>query len=427
MASFSLFYYGWVIVALGFFAMAFWLGISAAFSVFYVALLDEFGWMRAESAGVMSTAQLVYSLAAPFVGNLIHRYGPRKIVVPGILTLGCGLALCSSITSLAQFYVYYGLLAGLGVTSIAMVAFTVIIAPWFEAQRGLAMGIASAGSGVGMLVLVPLSQHLILNIGWRGAYLVLALLVIVILLPTNAFLLKHRPQDMGLLPDGKSNGPGGRGPNPDHHPSQGLSWTWPRLLHSANFYGMIIFPALSVFSFNLVVVHNIRFLVDQGIPEMTGASAFAVVGIVCVMFRIVWGWLSDRIGRELTYTAAMFAMSAGIACLLLLEHTGRPVFIYGFAMFFGMGWGGNSPIFAAAAADLFKGPTFGLLYGLVECMIGIAGALGAWSGGFIFDATQSYGPAFILTIFTSLSSAAFIWVAAPRNASRLLSAANQLD
>jgi MFS family permease len=408
-------FYGWIIVVLGFFSMAFWMGITSTFSVFYVALLDEFGWQRAASAGVIATTQIVYTLAAPCIGALIHRFGPRRVVVPGIIILGGGLALSSSIGSLAQFYLFYGLPVGIGVSCISMVAFTVIIARWFEARRGLANGLASAGMGVGMFVLVPLSQNLINHIGWRSTYLVLALLVVLILLPANLFLLRHRPQDLGLQPDGKASDPGTGKPGGESAFSVPQTvWTWPRLIRAPIFYIMIIFPALSIFSVMLIIVHNMRFFVDQGIAEMTGAFAFAVVGASSMVFRIIWGWLSDRIGRESAYTAGMVFMSAGIGCLLLLEHTAHPIFIYCFAVCFGIGWGANAPIFAATAADLFRGPTFGLLYGMVESLIGLSGALGAWIGGYIYDITQSYQPAFILAMFTALLSAGLIWVAAPR-------------
>lgn len=410
-------YYGWVIVALGFVSMAFWLGVNSTFSVFYATLLDEFAWQRAESAGVMATSQIVYTVSAPFIGVLIHRFGPRKVVVPGILILATGLALCSVIQSLAQLYLFYGLPVGVGVSCISMVAFTVIIARWFDTRRGLANGIASAGMGVGMFVLVPLTQNLINTIGWRHTYLVLAALVAVVLLPANALFLKHRPEEMGLLPDGKVV-PDNKTLHAGGEVRPVFEWSIARLFRSLTFYSMITFPALSILSVLIIIVHNMRFLVDQGVEKMTGAFAFAIVGICSMVFRILWGWLSDRIGREIAYTAGMVIMSVGIACLLLFEHGGRGIYIYLFSVLFGIGWGANAPIFAATAADLFKGPLFGLIYGCVESLIGVTGALGAWVGGYIYDHTHSYRLAFWLAIGSALLSAALIWVAAPRKASR---------
>ena len=105
---FPKFYYGWIIVVVALVSMAFWLGIRTSFSIFYVALLEDFPWTRAGSAGVQSLALITYTLLAPLVGGLIDRFGPRRVVVPGILILAFGLMLCSSINTLNQFYLYYG-------------------------------------------------------------------------------------------------------------------------------------------------------------------------------------------------------------------------------------------------------------------------------------------------------------------------------
>jgi sugar phosphate permease len=106
---FARFYYGWIIVAVALVSMAFWLGIRSSFSVFYVALLEEFPWNRGASAGAQSMALITYTILSPIVGGLIDRFGPRRVVVPGILLLAMGLILCSTIETLNQFYLLYGL------------------------------------------------------------------------------------------------------------------------------------------------------------------------------------------------------------------------------------------------------------------------------------------------------------------------------
>ena len=139
------FYYGWIIVGVALVSMAFWLGIRSSFSVFYVALLEEFHWTRAGSAGVQSMALLIYTLLAPLVGALIDRFGPRRVVVPGILVLALGLVLCSRIETLNQFYLFYGVVLGTGITCIGIITYSAILAHWFEKKRGLASGIAVSG------------------------------------------------------------------------------------------------------------------------------------------------------------------------------------------------------------------------------------------------------------------------------------------
>jgi MFS family permease len=126
------FFYGWIIVAVALVSMAFWLGIRSSFSVFYVALLEEFQWTRAGSAGVQSMALISYTILAPLVGTLIDRFGPRRVVIPGILVLDCGLVLCSSIETLSQFYLFYGVVMGSGITCIGIITYSAILAHWFE-------------------------------------------------------------------------------------------------------------------------------------------------------------------------------------------------------------------------------------------------------------------------------------------------------
>jgi len=147
---------------------------------------------------------------------------------------------------------------------------------------------------------------------------------------------------------------------------------------------------------------------------MAAAFVFAMAGIVSAVFRIIWGWLSDHIGREITYTIGILLGCIGMISLLLLEATGVKSLVYAFLIFFGMGWGATAPIFMSVSADLFKGKIYGLIYGLVEGGIGVAGALGAWVAGSIFDRSQSYQAAFMLVIIVFLLSICFVWIAAPR-------------
>jgi len=409
-------YYGWTIVGLGLVSMSFWFGVRSSFSVFYVALLEEFHWTRGESAGVQSMAMLTYTFIAPLVGGLIDRLGPRRVIVPGIILLVAGLVLCSTVQTLAQFYVFYGVLVAAGSTCIAIVAYSAILAHWFERKRGLASGIAVSGMGLGTFLLVPLSQSLISLYGWRPAFVILGGLVLLIALPLNVLFLKHKPEELGLQVDGlelvrpsKDNGA-----QPAGWISVQTDWTLREVLRTRSFWALVAFPFFSLIGVYVVVVHNVRFMVDKGIEPMTAALIFALAGISSSVFRVFWGWVSDHIGREKAYTAGMACLFLGVFSLLLMDALEKRVFIYTFAVFFGMGWGSTAPLFMAVAADLFKGRIFGLIYGIVEGVMGLGGAIGAWSAGFIFDRTTSYRWAFVLVLVVCLVSCIFIWIAAPR-------------
>ena len=409
-------YYGWIIVAVAVVSTGFWMGLRACFSVFYVALLEEFQWNRGEAAGVQSLALVVYTLFAPLVGALIDRFGPRRVIVSGILILCVGQLLCALTEDLFQFYLYYGIIAGSGISCIAIVSYSAILAHWFEKKRGLASGIAVSGMGLGTFVLVPLSQHLILSWGWRMTFVALAILLVIILLPLNGLFLRHKPQELGLHPDGLEGGNliESSKSKVNHNIETKVDWTLSKAFKTKAFWFLMAFTFLSFAAIFLVFVHNIKFMVDQGISKMTAAYIFAMVGIISSVFRIFWGWLSDRIGREKTFTAGALCACLGVASLLMIGSSGAVIFAYAFFVFFGMGWGVTAPMFMAISADLFKGKGFGLIYGMVEGGVGIAGALGAWIGGFVFDTTGSYQWAFLLAIVLFIISIVFVWLAAPR-------------
>ena len=353
----------------------FWLGIRTSFSVFYVALLEEFSWERGESAGVQSIALLTYTLLAPLVGGMIDRFGPRRVILPGILILSMGLVLCATVDSLTRFFILYGVVMGAGITCIGIVSYSAILAHWFEKKRGLASGIAVSGMGLGTFVLVPLSQQLISTWGWRTTFVITGLLVLVILLPINGLFLRHKPQDVGQLVDGRTTpeNTGNTGSKNSARSTQVTDWTIKGAFLSVRFWSLVAFSFFSIIGIYIILVHNVKFLVDQGIDKMTAALVFALVGVISSVFRIFWGWLSDRIGREITFTMGILCACLGAGSLLLLEKTGAKGFALGFSIFFGMGWGVTAPMYMAIAADLFKGRIFGLIYGIIEGGIGVAG------------------------------------------------------
>lgn len=412
----SAFFYGWIIVAVGMVSMAFWFGIRASFSVFYVAFLDEFAWNRGETAGIQSMSLITYTFVAPIVGGLIDRFGPRRIILPGILLLAFGLILCSSINSIGRFYLIYGVIVAAGVTSIAIVSYSAILAHWFEKKRGLANGLAVSGMGLGTFIFVPFSQKFISLLGWRLTFIALGIMAIVILLPINAIFLRHKPSDLGIYPDGdkKRDLHGDSKSETIRKADLGLDWNLKSALITKRFWYLMIFPFLAVIVLYIVLVHHVKFLVDQGIDKSTAALVFGFAGIISLLFRIFWGWLSDLIGREMTYSIGSLCIFLGIISLILVETTGNKQCIYPFVVLFGSGWGVSAPMFMSVAADLFKGKNFGMIYGILEGIIGVGGAIGAWLPGFIFDRTGSYVGAFYLACIGIMISCLFIWLAAPR-------------
>lgn len=262
-------------------SMAFWFGFRTMFSVYLVTLVNEFGWGRGETAGAQSIAMICYILSAPLVGGLVDRFGPRRVIVPGVILLAAGMALSGSIHRLLEFYIYFGLMAGVGVTFISLAAYTAVIPHWFEKRRGTASGIAASGMGLGILVFVPLSQGLISSWGWRSSFLILGIATAVILLPLNGLLLRHKPSDMGYAgPDGRIS------TDPDPVKNDGMElvssrpafdWGVADAMKTLNFWSLMAFPMFSMVSVYIVSVHFVGFLIVHGVDKMVAASTFALV------------------------------------------------------------------------------------------------------------------------------------------------------
>ena len=405
------FYYGWVIVGLAMVSMSFWYAFRTTFSIFFVALIDHFHWSRAETAGAQSIGMLVYMVMAPVVGYLVDRVGPRKVILPGIFLMGLGLLLCTQVKSLIHFYLFFGVIAGIGVTCLSISPFTTILSHWFEKKRGVANGLASVGMGFGPLIFVPLFQYLITIRGWPFAFLIFSLLVFAIPFPLIGIFLRHKPQGMGLSVDGNDSAFSSTAQySKENNKDQKVK----ELMKNTRFWSLLLFPALMVFGVYIVIVHHVKYLVDLGVDRIWAASLFAVTGALSVGFRIFWGWLSDRIGRTMTLTLGGFSFCLGILSLILFQKIPSPFFLSLFAFFFGAGWGSMAPMFMSIAGDLYRGRHFGLIYGLLEGMIGIGAAVGSWLAGYLFDQTQSYLGAFSLAILSCAISVLLAWHVAPR-------------
>jgi len=415
------FFYGWVIVALAMVCMAFWYAFRTVFAVFFVALIDHFHWSRAEAAGAQSIGMLVYMITAPVVGYLVDRVGPRKVMFPEIFLMGLGLLLCTQINSLLQFYIYFGVVAGTGVTFLSISPLTTILSHWFEKKRGLANGLASVGIGFGPLLFVPLIQYLINLRGWPFAFFIFSLLVFFVSPPLIGLFLRRRPEDMGLSIDG----------NPQSFPSQTVYFRKGNqgqrvrdLIKTLRFWLFLLFPALAIFGVYIIIVHHVRYLVDLGVDRIWAASLFAAMGAMSAGFRFLWGWFSDRVGREITYTLGGICFALGILSLILFQTFPSVLFLYLFAFFFGGGWGSTAPMFMSIAGDLYKGRRFGLIYGMLEGMIGVGAAIGSWLGGYLFDQTQSYLLAFSIAIVYCIISIFLVWYVGPQKGLSSSSASN---
>ena len=404
-------FYGWVIVAVSFINLGVVFGIWYSFSVFFVAILKEFGWSRAETAGVFSCFMMVHSLSAVVIGAYIDRLGPRIVFPVASCIVALGLYLSSRIHSLWEFYLWYGVLTSIGVCAIGFIAHGIILPKWFDRKRGLAIGIAMAGVGVGMQLLVPATQFVISDFGWRSAYVMLAVIILLVLFPLNAFFQRKDPGEIGDVPDGaagrngadRDSGKAFSSPKPIAGTIREAVRTRPFWLLSLTFF----FTPMAIQG---TLIHQVAGVVDKGFSAAQGAFVFGLAGILGSVGKIFFGYLSDRIGREKAFALGIGCAFFGVVSLLLLQP-GLHVLLYSFAVLFGLGYGSVAAIFPARTADLFLGPQFGKILGILSLAGGVGGAFGVWVSGKIFDLTASYSLSFMISLAAMAIAIGLFWMA----------------
>ena len=375
-------------------------GLYFSFPIFFVALLEEFGWSRGATAVAFSISSIVQGMLSPVVGTLVDRVGPRRVMLGGACLLGGACMLSSRIDSLASLYLVSGVLAAVGVCAVSWIPSGVLIARWFAERRGSMMGLAFSGMGAGVLVIGPLAQWLIAGHGWRAAYLVLGLGTLVVLVPL--VLLGVREAPVVAPARGDVSAPGRAGAEVGDALRTRAFW--------ALFFAYLCTP-LAVFS---VVTHSVAFAVDHGFARLFVAGIFGLTGLLSTVGRIVFGVAADRIGRTTSATISYGCTAVGTLCLLGLEMWPHAAALYGYALFFGLGFGARGPIITAIASQLFPGRRFGVIYGILSVGNGIGGGVAPWFGGFVYDLTGSYRIAFLIAVgFCGLGSACF-WLARPR-------------
>lgn len=386
------FFYGYIILALCFVNMVVMRGVNGSFSVYYVALLEHFSWSHQDGASVAAANFLVYALASPLVGLAFDRYGPRLLMPLGGALVGAGLFLSSFAESLWHLYFSYGLLTALGQGALGFVGHSALISYWFVRRRATAMGIASMGQGLGALVMVPMTQFLISRLGWRTTFMVTASLILVLIVPANALLQRRRPEELDQFPDG-GNVPAAdfAGPHgPSRNPGSGPQWTLRSAASSFPFWCITVGHLGLGTALFMINTHLVAHLVSRGLDKLVAAFVFGLIGFMRIGGTLIWGFVSDRLGRDVAYAIATGIVLLGLGCVIAIPVGSSMGFVYLAAVIYSIGHSAGNPTYGAVIADIFSGRRIGVIFGLLEVSFGMGSALGAWLGGFLFDVTGSY-------------------------------------
>jgi len=353
-------------------------GLAESFTVFLLPISQNFGWDRAEVISIYSMAALAGGLAAPIIGRLFDRSGPRAVYSLGLILLGGAFLAATYAEKLWQFQLSLGLCVGLGAACVGNVPNSILLGRWFGPKLPTAMAAIYSAMGAGVLLVLPLSQVLIDRFGWRGAYQIfggaaLILLVPLLLLPWKLFSAGSVTLAKSAAADVMDEG-----------------WTLLSAMRHHAFWALFstfFFTAVGMFSISAQIV---AYLVDAGFAPLQAATAWGFSGVVLVIGMFSVTWLDGVIGRRRSVLFSYALSIIGIAMLWLLRFYPNIWLLTAFVLCFGSMMGSRGPLITATAMKIFRGERVGTIFGTISIGSGLGAALGSWSGGLIHDMTGGY-------------------------------------
>ena len=405
-------YYPWVVIGIAFLTVAVAFGTRNAFSVFLLAVVEEFHWSRGLASGALMLGSAMWTLSAPFIGILLDRFGPRAVLPGGALMMAAGFIISGFAHSVIQFYVGIGVFMGIGFAALTMTVQATFLSNWFVRKRGMAIGAAASGIGLGILFVVPWTQWLIAAYGWRAAFFILAAVLAIGVAPLNYFFQRRTPKEMNLEPDfgyfAREDSPARAKRTDLDGPSlrQALS-TW----HFWAFAGGVLAGAIPL---HMVLIHEVAAISDAGFSKELAALGLGLIGLFTAPAMIFMGLLADRIGQW-SYLLGSASLMAGVFLLMMITDASQKWLLYTFPPFVAVGFSSRQSLYPTIAADLFHGQSFGAIIGAISLFIGAGAGIGPWLGGIIHDWTGHYREAFWVAQILTLISIMFIWLADSRH------------
>ena len=403
-------FYGWWVVG-GFSFMTFIsTGIRHAVGPFLKPIVADLNLDRASFSLVIAVSLFLYGVFGPLVGLALDRFGARLTASVGTLLLVASLLMTARVHTFWQFAVVYGVILPLGLAVTGPVMASGVVARWFNKRRGTALSLLGSASMTGMSLLVPLVTWLILTNGWRVAYVAIAGLVLVAILPVALWVIRESPEQMGLTPDGvpldtRSAGAASR-----------ERVTAATAMQTLAFWQLAGSFFTCGFSMSLLSAHGIPMLTDHGYSPMFASWTLGVLGGSSIGFTVMLGALSDRFGRR-PVLAAIYAGRIFIFAGFFLIRD-NPVAILAVAVLGGITMAGTGSMTSALTADIYGRFSVSSVFGLIFLVHQTGSALGSWLAGALFESTGGYGVAYVLAC-AFLACAAVVALNVDQRARRL--------
>lgn len=382
-------HYGWVVAGVTFLTMLVTAGAVGAPGVLILPLQREFGWDTATISAALAIRLVLFGLMGPFAAALMNRYGPRRIVICALLLIAGGLLASLGMTQVWQLVLLWGVVVGIGTGLTALVLGATVATRWFSARRGLVVGLLTASSATGQLVVLPLLAEMTERLGWRAALLLVCGLLLAAGLAVVA-LMRDRPEDLGLLPYGEVAAPGSAGPAP----SAGGAVAALREAAGTRVFWVLFatFFICGASTNGLIQTHFIPLCADYGIGPVQGAGVLAAMGAFDFIGTVASGWLSDRYDNRWLLFWYYGLRGLSLMCLPFTDFS--VVGLSLFAMFYGLDWIATVPPTVRLTAARFGREKANLVFGWVFAGHQLGAASAAYGAGLSRDVLASYLPAF---------------------------------
>jgi MFS family permease len=379
-------YYGWCIVVTTFCMALVTMGARSGFGVFVLPMSAEFGWQRGTISLAAAIGALVSGLSQPFLGRLYDRLGGRKLILTSLVASGVCTMLLALTTHILVLILLFGVLLSIAMGGSSLTTTSALLAKWFHRQRATAVALNASGASVGGLLLVPLTVYLIHLTGWRMAWVVLGLLILILVVPLAWVLLKDDPAELGLLPDGDPQ-PVHTGQTEPVRPGPLEVESWRESFRSTPMWQLCGGYFVCGFTIALISTHFVPFAIERGVAPATAATAYGLMSGLNVVGVLAVGVLADRGGRKNLLGLVYALRGCAYAALLLAPGAWS---LWGFVVIMGFSWWATLPLTSALTAEVYGLRHLGMLNGLAFTGHQIGGALSIQLGGVLHDLTGSY-------------------------------------
>ena len=380
-------FYGWFIVAASFFVIMMTMGARNGIGVFVLPMSEEFSWSRSSISFAAALGILLNGVSQPILGHLYDRVGGRKLILIGATVIGITAILLAFTFHIAYFIFVFGVVMAVAMSAGSITTGAVIVSKWFQRKRATAIGITAAGASVGGLILVPFTTYLIQLLDWRYSWAILGTMIIVLVLPVAYFVLRNKPEDMGLLPDG-DEAPSGSGPRRPVRPPGPLEVDqWRHAFRSWPMWQLCATYFVCGFTTLIMAFHFVPNAVESGFSPATAATAFGVLSAMNTIGVLIVGPIADKLGHKSLLGMVYFFRGVGYVLLLTLPGQWG---LWVFAVVGGSSWIATVPLTTGLTADIYGLKKVGTLSGMVFLSHQIGGSIGIQFGGIMRDLTGSY-------------------------------------